>query len=91
MLISKSVFKSLNIKNYRLFFFGQIISVIGSWLQMTAMPWLIYSMTKSSILLGTVAFLSQIFILIISPFAGTFADNYNRKKLLFVTQGLYNA
>lgn len=88
MLISKSVFKSLNIKNYRLFFFGQIISVIGSWLQMTAMPWLVYSMTKSSILLGTVAFLSQIFILIISPFAGTFADNYNRKKLLFVTQGL---
>ncbi|MFA7073958.1 MAG: MFS transporter [Endomicrobiaceae bacterium] len=88
MLISKSVFKSLNIKNYRLFFFGQIISVIGSWLQMTAMPWLVYSMTNSSILLGTVAFLSQIFILIISPFAGTFADNYNRKKLLFVTQGL---
>ncbi|MGE4384505.1 MAG: MFS transporter [Endomicrobiaceae bacterium] len=88
MLISKSVFKSLNIKNYRLFFFGQIISVIGSWLQMTAMPWLVYSMTNSSILLGTVAFLSQIFILLISPFAGTFADNYNRKKLLFVTQGL---
>ncbi|MDD2523732.1 MAG: MFS transporter [Endomicrobiia bacterium] len=86
MLISNSVFKSLNIKNYRLFFFGQIISVIGSWLQMTALPWLVYSMTNSAVLLGMVAFLSQIFILIISPFAGTFADRYNRKKLLFITQ-----
>lgn len=86
MLISNSVFKSLNIKNYRLFFFGQIISVIGSWLQMTALPWLVYSMTNSAVLLGMVAFLSQIFILLIAPFAGTFADRYNRKKLLFVTQ-----
>lgn len=87
MHISSAVFKSLNIKNYRLFFFGQIVSVLGSWLQMTAMPWLVYGLTNSPLLLGTVAFLSQIFILFVSPFAGTFADKYNRKKLLFVTQG----
>ncbi len=85
-MINNSIFKSLNIKNYRLFFFGQIISVMGTWLQMTALPWLVYSLTKSAVLLGLVAFLSQIFILIISPFAGSFADKYNRKKLLFITQ-----
>jgi MFS family permease len=60
---------------------------MGTWLQMTALPWLVYSMTKSAILLGLVAFLSQIFILVISPFAGSFADKYDRKKLLFITQG----
>lgn len=86
-MINTAVFKSLNIKNYRLFFFGQTISVMGTWLQMTALPWLVYGMTKSAILLGVVAFLSQIFILIISPFAGSFADKYDRKKLLFITQG----
>jgi len=85
-MISATIFKSLNIKNYRLFFFGQIISVMGTWLQMTALPWLVYSLTKSAVLLGLVAFLSQIFILIISPFAGSFADKYDRKKLLFITQ-----
>ncbi len=86
-MINTAVFKSLNIKNYRLFFFGQTISVMGTWLQMTALPWLVYGMTKSAVLLGVVAFLSQIFILIISPFAGSFADKYDRKKLLFITQG----
>ncbi len=86
-MINTAVFKSLNIKNYRLFFFGQTVSVMGTWLQMTALPWLVYGMTKSAVLLGVVAFLSQIFILIISPFAGSFADKYDRKKLLFITQG----
>jgi len=55
---------------------------------MTAMPWFVYRLTHSAMLLGLVAFLSQIFLLIISPFAGTFADQYDKKKILTVTQSL---
>jgi MFS family permease len=83
-----TVFRSLKLKNYRLFFFGQIISVIGTWLQMTAMPWLVYRLTHSALLLGTIGFLTQIFILVLSPFAGTLADHFPKKKLLIITQTL---
>ena len=86
--VDRNIFRSLRLKNYRLFFIGQIISVIGTWLQMTAMPWLVYRMTNSVLLLGTIGFLSQIFILVLSPFAGTLADHFPRKKMLIVTQTL---
>lgn len=81
-------FKSLRHKNYRLFFTGQLISVIGTWLQMTAMPWLVYRMTDSAFLLGLVAFLNQIFVLLLAPYAGAFADHYDKKKILTITQAL---
>ncbi|MDR1195375.1 MAG: MFS transporter [Endomicrobium sp.] len=86
--ISSAVFKSLNIKNYRYFFLGQTVSVTGGWLQMTAMPWLVYEMTGSAAMLGTVAFLNQIFMLIIAPFAGSFADKFNRKRMILLTQSV---
>lgn len=81
-----NIFKSLRHKNYRLFFFTQFVSVAGTWLQMTAMPWLVYKMTNSAFLLGLIAFLSQIFILLLAPIAGTIADQYDKKKLLMITQ-----
>jgi MFS family permease len=55
---------------------------------MTAMPWLVYRLTHSALLLGTIGFLSQIFILLLSPVAGIFVDHYDKKKLLIVTQML---
>jgi MFS family permease len=84
--MNKNIFKSLYHRNFRLFFTGQTISVIGTWLQITTMPWFVYRLTKSTLLLGFIGFLSQIFILLLSPFAGAVADQYNRKKLLFITQ-----
>jgi MFS family permease len=86
MSIQDNVFRSLHLKNYRLFFTGQIISVTGSWLQMTAIPWVVYAITGSAALLGLVAFLDQIFLLILSPFAGTVADKFPRRKILIITQ-----
>ena len=86
--MNSEIFKSLKHRNFRLFFLGQIISVTGTWLQLTAMPWLVYHITSSTILLGLVGFLSQIPILLIAPFAGAVADRYNRRKILIITQSL---
>lgn len=80
------MFKSLQNKNFRLFFLGQTVSLTGTWLQITAMPWLVYRLTNSVFLLGFVGFLSQIFILVLSPFAGAAADHYDRKKIFILTQ-----
>src|SRR3989339_398250 len=87
-VMNSEIFKSLKHRNFRLFFLGQIISVTGTWLQLTAMPWLVYHITSSTILLGLVGFLSQIPILLIAPFAGAVADRYNRRKILIITQSL---
>lgn len=84
----KDIFKSLRHRDYRLFFTGQIISVMGTWLQLTAMPWLVYRTTNSPFLLGAIGFVSQIFILLLSPFAGAVADHYDKKKILILTQTL---
>jgi MFS family permease len=80
------MFKSLSIRNYRLFFAGNVVSMTGSWLQLTAMPWLVYTLTNSPQMLGLVAFLDQVFILLVSPIAGSIADARDRKKLILMTQ-----
>lgn len=84
----RELFKSLKHKNFRLFFSGQLLSLMGTWLQLTAMPWYVYRLTNSPFLLGLTGFLGQIFILLVAPFAGTFADHFERKKLLLITQSL---
>jgi len=84
----KNTFRSLEYRNFRLFIAGQSISTIGTWMQSVAMSWLVYRMTGSALLLGTVAFLSQIPTFVLSPFAGVFADRYNRHKIIVVTQVL---
>lgn len=86
--MNDSIFRSLRHRNFRLFFIGQAISVIGSWIQITAMPWFVYRITGSALLLGFVGFLSQIFMLVVSPFAGVVVDQYNRRKLVIITQTL---
>ena len=80
------LFRALSSRNYRLFFFGQGISLIGTWIQSVAQAWLVYRMTNSVFLLGLVGFLSQIMVFVFGPFAGVIADRMNRHRILVITQ-----
>jgi MFS family permease len=82
----KIIFRSLQYRNYRLFFTGQSISLIGTWMQRIAMPWLVYHLTGSAFLLGVVSFAGQIPTFLLSPFAGVLSDQFNRYRVLLVTQ-----
>ncbi|MCL5992522.1 MAG: MFS transporter [Bacteroidetes bacterium] len=84
----KLIFRTLKYRNYRLFFGGQIVSLIGTWIQMIAMSWLVYQMTNSAFMLGLVGFFSGIPIFLFAPFAGVIADRWNRYKLILLTQTL---
>ena len=84
----KDTFRSLRHPNYRLFFGGQSISLIGTWIQRIAMPWLVYDMTKSVMLLGLVGFLGQFPTFLLSPYAGVLTDRWNKYHILLVTQVL---
>jgi len=81
-----TIFRSLKYRNYRLFFSGQSISLIGTWMQRIAMPWLVYHMTGSALLLGVVGFAGQIPTLILSPVAGVMTDRWSRYRVLLITQ-----
>lgn len=81
-----SIFRSLKYRNFKLFFAGQSISLIGTWMQKTAVSWLVYRLTGSALLLGLVGFVSLIPSLVLSPFAGSLIDRYNRYKILVITQ-----
>ncbi len=82
------IFRALYSKNYRLFFGGQGISLIGTWMQQIAMSWLVYRLTNSAFLLGLIGFSSQICSFFFSPFAGIISDRWNRHHILVVTQSL---
>jgi MFS family permease len=82
----KFILRALGYKNYRLYFGGQGISLIGTWMQQVAMSWLVYRITNSALLLGLVGFISQIPHLFISPFAGVLVDRFNRHRILIITQ-----
>lgn len=84
----KSIFRTLRYRNYRLFFGGQLISLIGTWMQQIAMTWLVYRMTNSALLLGIVGFASQMPTFLLSPFAGVLADRMNRHRIIIITQTL---
>jgi len=81
-------YRALRHRNFRLFFAGQSISLIGSWMTRVATAWLVYSLTKSAILLGTVSFAGQIPTFILAPLAGVLVDRWNRRTVLMVTQAL---
>lgn len=80
--------RSLQARNFRLFFIGQTLSLIGTWMQQVAMSWLVYRLTGSAMLLGVVSFTSQIPAFLLSPFAGVWADRLNLRRLLIWTQTL---
>ncbi len=83
---ANDIFRSLKYRNYRLFFGGQSISLIGTWMQRVAMGWLVYRLSNSALVLGVVAFAGQIPGFLLTPFGGVAADRYNRHKLLIITQ-----
>lgn len=84
----KHTLRALRHRNYRLFFFGQTLSIIGNWVQQIAMAWLVYRLTESAWLLGVTGFAGQIAILVLAPFGGLWADRFDRHKLLLLTQAL---
>ncbi|MCG3205611.1 MAG: Enterobactin exporter EntS [Elusimicrobia bacterium] len=82
------MFRALKSRNFRIYFIGQGVSLIGTWMQQIAMSWLVYRLTHSAFLLGLVSFTNQIPTLFFSPFAGVLADKLNRRRVVLVTQTL---
>jgi MFS family permease len=82
------IFRALSNKNYQLFFTGQSISLIGTWMTRIATSWLVYRLTGSALLLGVVGFAGQIPSFLLAPFAGVLVDRWNRHRLLVTTQVL---
>ncbi|MGD0347163.1 MAG: MFS transporter [Terracidiphilus sp.] len=80
--------RALRHRNFRLFFGGQTISLIGTWMTRIATAWLVYRLTHSALLLGTVSFAGQIPTFLIAPFAGVWIDRWNRRQVLVWTQTL---
>jgi MFS family permease len=80
--------RALRHRNYRLFFAGQGVSLIGTWMQRIAVSWLVYRLTESPFLLGLVGFMGTIPTFIFASFAGVFVDRWDRYRLLLVTQVL---
>ncbi|WP_076382568.1 MFS transporter [Filimonas lacunae] len=80
------IFRSLRYRNFKLFFYGQSISLIGTWMQKTAVSWLVYRLTGSAVLLGVVGFASLIPSLVLSPLAGSYIERRNRYRVLVTTQ-----
>ncbi len=78
--------RALRHRNFQLFFAGQAISLIGTWMQTVAQSWLVYRMTGSALLLGTVGFASQIPVFIMAPIGGIVADRQNRRRVVIGTQ-----
>jgi len=86
---NKKMFSSLKVKNFRIYWFGMFVSLIGTWIQSTAQSWLIFELTKSAFLLGVAGFLSSIPIFLLSLFGGVLADRMNKRNILIATQGAF--
>ncbi len=80
--------RALRYRNYRLFFGGQVISLVGNWMTMTATSWLVYRLTGSAKMLGLVGFAGQLPSVLLTPIAGVAVDRWNQHRLLIVTQVL---
>ena len=85
MTLSFPAFQS---RNYRLYFAGQSISLIGTWMTRLATSWLVYRLTGSAFLLGLAGFMSQIPALFLSPIAGVWVDRWDRHRAMVITQTL---
>src|SRR5271154_5372262 len=81
-----AAFRALRHRNFRLFFGGQLISLIGTWMQTVAQSWLVYRLTGSPVLLGTVGFVSQIPIFFLATVGGIVADRYPKRQIVVATQ-----
>jgi MFS family permease len=81
-----ATFRSLRHRNYRLFFFGQLVSLIGTWMQTIAQQWLVYRLTGSAAMLGLVSFLPLLPLVPLSIWGGSLADRWHKRSILLVTQ-----
>jgi len=82
----RATLRSLRHRNFQLFFSGQFISLVGTWMQNIAQDWLVYRLTGSAVLLGVVGFVSQIPIFLLGPLGGIVADRFNRQRIVIATQ-----
>lgn len=80
------ILRALKHRNYRLYFGGQVVSLVGTWMQQVAMSWLAYRLTGSVLMLGLVGFAGQIPVLLLAPFGGLWSDRVDRRRLLIATQ-----
>jgi MFS family permease len=78
--------RALRHRNFQLFFSGQLISLIGTWMQSVAQSWLVYRMTGSALLLGSVGFASQVPVFLFAPLGGIAADRFDRRYIVIATQ-----
>ncbi len=83
------MFSSLKVKNFRVYWLGMLVSLIGTWIQQVALSWLVFELTNSAFLLGIVGFLSSIPVLILSLFGGVLADRLNKRNILIITQTIF--
>ncbi len=84
-------FASLRVRNYRLYWTGQVISRVGTWMQQVSLPWLVLALGGSPIQLGIVAALEFVPALVLAPFGGVYADRIDKRKAILVTQSLASA
>src|SRR5438105_19268 len=82
----RNTFASLRHRNFRLFFSGQLISLIGTWMQNTAQSWLVYELTGSKILLGVVAAVGSAPMMLFSVWGGSVADRHSKRQIVLGTQ-----
>src|SRR5581483_9518603 len=80
--------RALRYRNYRLFFGGQAVSLVGTWMTNTALSWLVYRLTGSALLLGMIGFAGQLPAFLLAPVAGIFVDQWSRHRILVVTQAV---
>jgi MFS family permease len=81
-----AILRALNSRNARLYFSGQGISVIGTWMQTIALSWLVYRLTNSIFLLGVISFATQLPVFLLAPWAGVLIDRWPKRRLLVITQ-----
>jgi MFS family permease len=86
--VSRETFSSLRVRNYRLYYFGQIISTTGTFMQSVAQAWLVLKLSNSGTALGIVMALQYFPILILSPYGGVIADRFSKRKILYITQSV---
>lgn len=86
-VVLRRTFSALRHRNFRLFFFGQLVSLMGTWMQNTALSWLVYQLTGSKLLLGVVSAAGSAPMLFLSPYGGSLADRHPKRTVLLWTQG----
>lgn len=82
----KNTFRALAGRDFRYYFFGQVVSLIGTWVQQVALSWIAYRITGSALILGVVAFSGQIPMLLATPIGGMLADRFSKRNILLWTQ-----